>query len=106
MNLETIATPWSHDELQLMGAELGDTIDFMNELGEKNHGVIVMLNKMIIYVLTEQHEIIRFGRISLMSLEEQWEIVGLSEKELRISAAVWQKAKNQINASISKEEKE
>lgn len=107
MNTETAAAPWSYDELQLMGAELGDTVDFANEFGDMNTGVIVMLNKMIIYVLTEQFEIIKFGRVSLVSLDNQWEILGLSENQLRISAETWKRAKQEINASLNdKKEKQ
>lgn len=105
MSLETSATPWSHDELQLIGAELGDTVDFVNESGQSNCGVIVLLNKMTIYVLTEQNEIVKFGRMTLMSLDNQWEIIGLSKKQLRISASVWKDARNKINSTLKKADK-
>lgn len=102
MNLETTATPWSYDELQLMGAELGDTVEFINEEGGSHCGVIIMLNKMTIYVLTEEDEIVRFGRMTLMSLDNQWELMGLAEKQIRISAAKWKEARDSINATLSR----
>lgn len=102
MSLETTATPWAYDELQLIGAELGDTVEFINEKNNSRHGVIVMLNKMTIYVLTESDEIVKFGRMTLMSLDNQWELVGLAEKQIRISAAKWKEAKNSINATLSR----
>lgn len=102
MSLETTATPWAYDELQLIGAELGDTVEFINEKNNSRYGVIVMLNKMTIYVLTESDEIVKFGRMTLMSLDNQWELVGLAEKQIRISAAKWKEAKNSINATLSR----
>lgn len=98
MSLETSATPWSHDELQLIGAELGDTVEFTNEIEKNKIGIIVLLNKMTIYVLTEQSEIVKFGRTTLMSLDGRWEIMGLAETPLRISAKTWKEAKNKISA--------
>lgn len=105
MNLETAATPWAYDELQLMGAELGDTIEFVNEAGNSRCGVIVLLNKMTIYILTEHTEIIKFGRITLMSLDNQWELIGLANKQLRISAATWKEARSKINDLQKKADK-
>jgi hypothetical protein len=102
MSLETTATPWAYDELQLIGAELGDTVEFIDEKNNSRYGVIVMLNKMTIYVLTESDEIVKFGRMTLMSLDNQWELVGLAEKQIRISAAKWKEAKNSINATLSR----
>lgn len=105
MNLETSPTPWSHDELQLMGIELGDTVDFIDENGKSYNGVIVFLNKMTIYVLTLDNNIFKFGRITLMSIDNKFEIIGLSEQEIRISASVWKKAKNEIMETLKKERK-
>lgn len=102
MNLETIVTPWAYDELQLIGAELGDTVEFINEKNSSQCGVIIMLNKMTIYILTENDEIVKFGRMTLMSLDNQWELMGLAEKQIRISAAKWKEAKNSINATLSR----
>lgn len=102
MSAETITTPWAYDELQLMEAELGDTVEFTNEDGESRCGVIIMLNKMTIYILTESDEIVKFGRTTLMSLDNRWEIVGLAERQIRISADKWKTAKNSINSSLSR----
>jgi hypothetical protein len=96
MNTEAIVAPWAHDELQLMGIELGDTVDFADENCHVGHGVIIMLNKMIIYVLLDNDEVIKFGRTTLTSLSGKWELLGLSEKQIRISADRWKKAKNTI----------
>ena len=104
MSLETAATPWTHDELQLMGAELGDTVKFINEENHGQSGVIILLNKMTIYALTENKEIVKFGRTTLMSLDNQWEIIGLAEQQIRISAAEWKKAKDQINETLSRKD--
>jgi hypothetical protein len=104
MNFETAATPWSYDELQLIGAELGDTVEFVDELGSANIGVIVLLNKMTIYLLTENKEIIKFGRVTLMSVDNQFEIVGLAKKQIRISAEEWKSAKESINVKPYKKE--
>jgi len=106
MSSETITTPWAYDELQLMEAELGDTIEFINEDSNSRCGVIIMLNKMTIYVLTEDNEIVKFGRTTLMSLDNQWEIIGLAEREMRISADKWKAAKNSINKSLARKDAE
>lgn len=105
MNLENLMTPWAYDELQLIGAELGDTVDFINEKNEIGRGVIVLLNKMIVYVLTENNQIVKFGRTSLVSLDDAQEIVGLSEKQIRVSAKDWQEARKNITASFKKDKK-
>lgn len=105
MSLENLMTPWAYDELQLIGAELGDTVDFVNDKSEISAGVIVLLNKMTVYVLTENNNIIRFGRTSLISLDDEQEIVGLSEKQIRISARDWQEARKNIAENIKKDKK-
>ena len=102
MSLETTTTPWAYDELQLIGAELGDTVEFINEKNNVCCGVIILLNKMTIYVLTENDDIIKFGRMTLMSLDNQWDLMGLAEKQIRISAVKWKEAKNSINATSSR----
>lgn len=102
MNLDTSATPWAHDELQLIGAELGDTIEMANEEDETQVGLIVSLTKMAIFVLTEGDEILKFGRVSLSSVDGKWDMVGLSEREMRISAAKWTEVKNKIKTKANK----
>lgn len=96
MNLETISAPWTHDELQLIGAELGDTITYTNENEDSKNGIIVFLTKTVIFVLTEEREILKFGRVCLTSADGKWDLVGLAEKEIRITKEEWQKAKNKI----------
>ena len=96
MTLETTSTPWSHDELQLIGAELGDTVCYSDEESNGGIGVIVMLTKTTIFVLNEENEIIKFGRVPLISADNKWELMGLAEKQLRISKKQWEDAKKQI----------
>lgn len=99
MNFELASTPWTHDELQLIGAELGDTIAYTNEHEESKRGLIVLLTKTVIFVLTEDKEILKFGRTTLSSTDGKWDLIGLAEKEMRISRDEWQEAKNMINAT-------
>jgi len=101
MNLETASTPWAHDELQLIGAELGDTVCFFDEENNSGIGVIVMLTKMTIFILTEQEEILKFGRVTLMSVDNKWDLFGLSEKQIRISSEKWKETKEKINKSLN-----
>lgn len=105
MSLENLTTPWAYDELQLIGAELGDTVDFVNDKNEIDAGVIILLNKMTVYVLTQNNKIVRFGRTSLISLDDEQEIVGLSENQIRISAKDWQEARKNITKNIKKDKK-
>jgi len=100
MNLDTSATPWAHDELQLIGAELGDTIEMANEEDETQVGLIVSLTKMAIFVLTEGDEVLKFGRVSLSSIDGKWDMVGLSEREMRISKEKWIEVKNMIKTKV------
>lgn len=102
MNLDTSTTPWAHDELQLMGAELGDTIEMANENDEAQIGLIVSLTKMAVFVLTEGNEILKFGRVSLSSVDGKWDMVGLSEKEMRITRDKWTEVKNRIKTKADK----
>ena len=102
MNLETAAAPWAHDELQLIGAELGDTIEMANENDEAQIGLIVSLTKMAIFVLTEGNEILKFGRVSLSSVDGRWDMVGLSETEMRITRDKWTEVKNRIKTKADK----
>ena len=102
MNLDTSATPWAHDELQLIGAELGDTIEMANEEDEMQIGLIVCLTKMVIFVLTEKDEILKFGRASLSGVDGKWDVVGLSEKEIKIPREKWVEIKNRIKTKTNK----
>jgi len=102
MNLDTSATPWAHDELQLIGAELGDTIEMANENDEAQIGLIVSLTKMAIFVLTEKDEILKFGRASLSGVDGKWDVVGLSETEMRITRDKWTEVKNRIKTKADK----
>jgi hypothetical protein len=102
MKLDTSTTPWAHDELQLIGAELGDTIEMANENDEAQIGLIVSLTKMAIFVLTEGNEILKFGRVSLSSVDGKWDMVGLSEKEMRITRDKWTEVKNRIKTKADK----
>jgi hypothetical protein len=102
MHLDTSTTPWAHDELQLIGAELGDTIEMANENDEAQIGLIVSLTKMAIFVLTEGNEILKFGRVSLSSVDGKWDMVGLSEKEMRITRDKWTEVKNRIKTKADK----
>lgn len=97
MSLETLTAPWSHDELQLIEAELGDTVDFANEDGIVKKGIIVFLTKTTVFLLTEDKQILKFGRISLTSVDGKWDLIGLSEKQIRISKEEWSEAKKQIH---------
>lgn len=105
MNLDTSATPWAHDELQLIGAELGDTIEMANEDNDTQIGLIISLTKMAVFVLTEGDEILKFGRVSLSSVDGKWDMVGLSEKEMRVSAAKWTEVKNRIKTKANRKKK-
>jgi hypothetical protein len=98
MNFELASTPWTHDELQLIGAELGDTITYVNEHEESHIGLIVQLTKTVIFVLTEDKQILKFGRMTLSSTDGKWDMVGLAEREIRISKEEWQEARNKIAA--------
>lgn len=98
MNFELASTPWTHDELQLIGAELGDTIIYANENEESKRGLIVLLTKIVIFVLTEDKQILKFGRTTLSSTDGKWDLIGLAENEMRISREEWQDARNRINA--------
>lgn len=98
MNFELASTPWTHDELQLIGAELGDTITYVNEHEESRIGLIVQLTKTVIFVLTEDKQILKFGRMTLSSTDGKWDMVGLAEREIRISREEWQEARNKIAA--------
>lgn len=102
MHLDTSTTPWAHDELQLIGAELGDTIEMANENDEAQIGLIVSLTKMAIFVLTEGNEILKFGRVSLSSVDGTWDMVGLSETEMRITRDKWTEVKNRIKTKADK----
>lgn len=105
MNAEISTTPWAYDELQLMGAELGDTIHFISQDSISCYGVIIFLNKITIYTITEKNEIIKFNRSSLVSFDHKWEILGLAEKQIRISANTWKKAKEKIVLEQVKKDK-
>jgi len=98
MSFETISAPWTHDELQLVGAELGDTIVYTNEHEESKRGLIFFLTKTTVFVLTEDKEILKFGRITLTSTDGKWDLIGLADKEMRVSKQEWQDAKNKINS--------
>jgi hypothetical protein len=98
MNFELASTPWTHDELQLIGAELGDTITYVNEQEDSKIGLIVQLTKTVIFILTEDREVLKFGRTTLSSTDGKWDMVGLSEREIRISKNEWQEARNKIDA--------
>lgn len=102
MNLDTTTTPWAHDELQLIGAELGDTIQMANEENETQIALIVSLTKMAIFVLTERDEILKFGRVSLTSVDGKWDMIGLSDTEMRISREKWTEVKNRIANKANK----
>lgn len=95
MSLEVAATPWTYDELQLMGIELGDTINITNSSSDVYFGVVIYLNKIFAYVLVNQ-DVIKFNRSTLMSVDNTWEIMGLSKKEIRISSQEWKAAKKKI----------
>jgi hypothetical protein len=97
MNFETTSTPWTYDELQLIGAELGDTITYANENEDLKCGIIVFLTKTVIFILTENKEILKFGRTSLTSADGKWDLIGLAEKEIKISKKEWQEAKTKID---------
>jgi hypothetical protein len=97
MSLETLVTPWAYDELQLIEAELGDTVDFANEDNVTKKGLIVVLTKTTVFLLTEDKQILKFGRTSLTSTDGKWDLVGLSEKQIRISKEEWSEAKKQIH---------
>ena len=96
MSLETQITPWAYDELQLIGAELGDTVDYTSQKESVCSGVIVFLNKMTIFVLNPDKKIIRFSRNTLNSLEGEYEILGLSDTPIKISSEEWKQARSQI----------
>lgn len=102
---ETNYTPWSYDELQLIGAELGDTVDFCNENGDIKNGLIVFLTKSFVYVLLEDKNIFKFSRITLASSDNIWELIGLSEKQTKISKEEWISVKKQINSMQTKRKK-
>lgn len=95
MNLEVAATPWTYDEFQLMGIELGDTINITNSSSDICSGVVIYLNKIFAYVLVNQ-EVVKFNRSALASVDNTWEIVGLSQEEIRISAQEWKAAREKI----------
>lgn len=97
MSFETTSTPWTYDELQLIGAELGDTVNYANEHEDLKRGLIVFLTKTTVFVLTEDKEILKFGRTTLSCIDGKWDLIGLAEKEMRISKKEWQNAKNKIN---------
>lgn len=104
MSMEVTATPWTYDELQLMGIELGDTVDVDSELGISS-GVVVYLNKISAYLLISNN-IIKFNRSTLTSVDGKWEIMGLSDKEIRISAKEWKSARDTIESGhLNKEGK-
>jgi len=89
-------SPWSYDELQLIGAELGDTVNFCNENGDLQKGLIVFLTKSSAFVLLEDKNIFKFSRTSLSTVDGAWELVGLSDIEIKISRQEWILAKKQI----------
>lgn len=97
MNIDTSTAPWAYDELQLLGAELGDTVKMSNEQNQIQIGLIVYLTKNAIFTLTEKDEIIKFGRNSLTSIDGKWDINDLSENEMKISKEKWIELKNRIN---------
>lgn len=105
MSTETGITPWAHDELQLIGAELGDTIQFINEKEQINIGLIVFLTKSIVFVLTKDKKIIKFGRNSLSSADGLLSLIGLAEVEIKLSKKEWEEAKKNIKTSSSKGKK-
>lgn len=104
MSHESSSSPWSYDELQLIGAELGDTIEMVNEDEVTKIGVVIFLTKSTVFVLTEKKEIIKFNRNSLISNDGVWDIIGLSSKNIKLSKKDWQDAKKQIE-TIQKRKK-
>lgn len=105
MNQEILNTPWSHDELQLIGAELADTVDLCNENNDMQSGVIVFLTKQSVFVLTQENNILKFGRTSLTSFDHKWDIIGLSQKEIKLSKEQWEYVKKRINLTKKRKEK-
>ena len=105
MSTEIKATPWAYDELQLIGAELGDTIQFVDEEETANLGLIVFLTKSMIFVLTNDKKIIKFGRSSLTSVDGSLNIIGLAETEIRLSRKEWEETKKKIKLAKNKRKK-
>lgn len=103
MSLEVFTAPWTHDELQLMGIELGDTVDIVDE-SSIHLGVVIYLNKISAYLLISKN-IIKFNRSTLTSTDGKLEIIGLSDKEIRISAKEWKSARDKIETYNLKKER-